>query len=88
MEVGEGQRVVGAAGGGEPALDRLRERVLVGEDRGSEAAGEEPVREPQRAARVAPTPASFGGGEEAVDELLDEILGLVVVHWGSGGWEC
>ena len=43
MEVGEGERVVGAAGGGEPALDGLRQRVLVGEDRRGEAAGEEPV---------------------------------------------
>ena len=79
VEVGEGEGVVGAAGGGEAALDGLRQRVLVGEDGRGEAAGEQPVREPQRAARVAAPAAGFGGGE-AEDELLDEILGLVVVH--------
>lgn len=84
VQIGEGEGIVGAAGGREAALDGLRERVLVGEDGGGEAAREQPVREPQRAARIA-SPATRFGGEEAEDELLDEILCLVVVHRGGEG---
>ena len=38
-------------------------RVLIGEDRGGEAAGEDSVREPQRTARVAPLPWRAGIAE-------------------------
>jgi hypothetical protein len=47
---------IGAARGGEATIDGLRERVLIGEDRGGEAAGEDSVREPHRTARDAPLP--------------------------------
>jgi hypothetical protein len=79
VEVGEGECVVGAAGCGEAALDLNRECVLVGKEGGGEAAGEEPAREPQSVGLVA-TPAGVSG-DEAMDELPDEILVLVVVHW-------
>jgi hypothetical protein len=72
-------RVVGAAGCSEAALYLVRGCVLVGKEGGGQAAGEEPAREPQSVGLVA-TPAGVSG-DEAMDELPDEILGLVVVHW-------
>ena len=51
----------GAARGGEATIDGLRERVLIGEDRGGEAAGEDSVHEPHRTTHDAPLPVRASG---------------------------
>jgi hypothetical protein len=49
-----GERVEQVEERPEATIDGLRKRVLIGEDRGGEAAGEDSVREPHRTAREAP----------------------------------